>query len=66
MTDEEFEALKNECRQQRLRGLARHHSYELAYHSYLFRKYQHEKARRDTIAIDAAMERFNRILEAAE
>jgi hypothetical protein len=66
MTDQEFEALKEECRQQRLRGLARHWSYQVAEHSYLFRKYLHEKARRDTIEIDAAMGRFQEILEAAE
>ena len=66
MTDEEFEALKEECRQERLRGLARHWSYELARHDRLYRMYQKEKARRDTLAIDAAMERYHRIMESAE
>ena len=66
MTDEEFEALKEECRQQRLRGVARHHSYELATHSRLYRMYVAERNRRDTLAIDAAMERYHRILEAAQ
>ena len=63
MTDDEFEALKEECRQQRLRGIAGHHSYQLPIHTALYRKYQKEKARRDTIAIDQAMERYHRILE---
>lgn len=66
MDDAEFEALKEECRQMRLRGEAGHWSYELAVHTALFKKYRRERDRRDTIAIDAAMEKFQRILEAAE
>jgi hypothetical protein len=66
MTDQEFEDLKATLRQQRLLGEAGHWSYELGYHSYLFRKYNREKQRRDNIAINAAMDRYHRIVEAAE
>lgn len=66
MTDAEFETLKNLCRAERARALAGHWSYELARHTALFNKYKTEKARRDAAAIDAAFDRANRILEAAE
>lgn len=66
MTDEEFSNLREHCRQQRLLALARHHSYEWANHNRSFQIYLKEKARRDTIAIDDAMGRFQQILEAAE
>lgn len=65
MTDEEFEALKEQCRQERKRGLARHWSYELAFHSYLYRRYLQERQRRDLAAIDEVLSRTTQLMEAA-
>lgn len=63
MTDEQFEALKELCRQERARGLAGHHSYLKARHMNFYLAYVAERQRRDIEAIDKA---FGRISEAAE
>lgn len=65
MTDHEFEALKERCRQMRLRGLAGHPSYHWSVHYGLYQKYLHEKSRRDAAEIDAAMAKMEQLLEAA-
>ena len=67
MSDAEFDALKQRCREERARGLAGHWTYDLPRHRAIYAQCLEENQRRDIAAIDAAFERASqRITEAAE